>query len=471
MLKIITEKITFTTGLLLLFIPSLIAQIQFESTPPPISGIENHSKDQYLTDSSYFYSGVQSGTRWYNNRIFRVAQRNDAGNVIQAFDHDHDSLANTWYLQRKYEGSFLNDTIRKVWLSWVKNRQNNTWLLADSIHFNVHGEPTISWYKTWDPVANAFVGGKLSEFLYDESGILHLTYNHYYDTTDQSWERDNYEVVFYNQNNQDSLRQIFYWNGLSWIKDQQISYTYTPKLYLAEALQKSWNGVAWENDIKWAYIYSDELLEKTYTYSWQPDLGEWMNSRHSDYEYNPDGTTYRITDYFWDGADWLNTTRKTYTYNANQQPEEILNEFWSFGSEIWKNVSLNTYTYHTASGNREEYTFYIWNTESERWENYYREHHFQSFYPSPSVPEFSRQDFTIFPNPSKGVFNLEFNDEQTGANEKLLMVYTVDGKLIKTMRLAAEQHAVNLSGLSPGIYRLALKSGDSFSEQLLIIGQ
>ncbi len=447
------------------FVPNATAQ-HFQPDRP-----HEQTEGQYLTDSTYYFLGNTFGESWFKNKVYRVTKRNDAGNVLQAFDHEYDTINLKWYQQRKYEGSFLNDTIRKVWLTWVKNTATGYWILSDSIHFNIHGSPTISWFKIWDPEQLKFVGGKLSEYIYNEQGVLHLTYNHVYDTIDESWQRENYEVVFYNRHNLDSLRQTFYWNGLAWIKDQQRKYTYTPKLFLAEEFLETWNGVEWANEKKLEYVYSDELLDEVYDYNWQPDLGEWMYNKYSDYTYNPDETTYQVTVFFWNGSDWLNTTRKTYQYDPNQLLIEILNEFWSFASEIWKNVSLNTYTYHEPSGNRQQYSFFTWDTDLEQWINYYREHNFWTFYPYPSVPEIDQSTFEIFPNPSNGYFHLGFNNQQQLLQDGLLMIYTTNGRLIKTIQISHSQSTINATDLSPGFYQLVLRSKNGVSRKSLIISK
>lgn len=470
-IEMTSKNIILSVAFTILVVATSFTQNAERARFSDISATENHSKDQYLTDSTYFYVGNESGSQWYQNKIYRVAQRNAANNVILAYDYENDSEDRAWFQQRRYQGSFLNDTIRKLWQSWVKNTNTNEWLLADSIHFNIHGSPTVSWYKVWDPFMNSFVEGKLSEFFYNDDGILHLTYNHYWDTAVNNWQRANYKVNYYNQYGLDSLNEFYYWNGINWIKDQQTHYSYSPKLFLEEELQKTWNGVEWENSRKIVFGYSNDLIEDILVYNWQPDLNDWFNYGLTGYVYNPDETVHQVTEYLWGGSEWLNTTRKTYTYNPNQQPLEILNELWSFSSETWQNLSLNVYSYDNISGNREEFSFFTWNTDQERWIYFYRERNFWGFYPSPSIPEIDQAGFNILPNPSNGLFQLGFNNQQQPFQDGILMIYTTNGHLIKTLQINHSQSTINATDLSPGAYQLVLRSKNGVFRQSLIISK
>jgi hypothetical protein len=465
------KKIILITGLSILLALSSIAQTQVIEPTENLSGIVNHSKDQYLTDSTYFYNGIETGTQWYHNKIYRVQERNAANNVVLAYDYDFSSKDRAWFQQRKYQGSFLNDTIRTLWQSWVKNTNTNEWLLADSIHFNINGAPTISWYKVWDPFMNKFVDGKFSDFIYNDEGLLHLAYNHYWDTAANSWQRSSYEVNFYNQNGLDSINQFFFWNGINWIKDRQTHFTYTPKLLPEEEIQEIWNGVDWENSRKIVYSYSNDLIADILVFNWQPGLQEWFNYGLTEYTYNPDETLHQVSNYLWNGSDWLNSTRKTYAYNSNQETLEILNELWTFSTETWENLSLNVYSYDNASGNREEFSFYTWNTETEQWSNFYRERNFWGFYPSPSVPEIPKAGFSIFPNPSRGVFSIEFENMQKAVHDGFLMIYSIDGRLVKTIQAGNLQSSINAEDLPTGVYRLVLKMNEGISNHTLIISR
>lgn len=430
--------------------------------------VQEQSRDQYLTDSTHFFLGNAFGESWFNNKVYRVKSRNEANNVLTASDYEYDTLVQQWYEQRRYQGSFLNDTIRKLWQSWIYNPNNSEWLLADSIHFNIYGSPTMSWYKIWDPMIRKFTGGKLSEFFYNDQGILHLTYNHYFDTLSENWKKDYYEVVHYNTHNLDSLRQLFKWNGAGWTDSLRISFTYDDKMEPDEEVQQLWTGNAWQNDKKWKYELTGGMLNELYEYTWQEALQEWMFKEFSDYSYTPGMLLEQVTDYLWDGSEWLNKTRKTYTYDRDELIEEILNEFWSFGNEAWINASLNTYAYD-QHGNRTEFSFYTWDNYYEKWINFYREKNFLSFYPSPSVREFDPPQFELYPNPTRGQLQIKPGPDLANSKVKLLMVYSMDGRLMKTVSLSGFNRLIDISNLPVGTYRVILKTDKGISGRLLVI--
>jgi len=316
--------------------------------------IQHSPKDHFVTDSTWYSLGNTFGQNWFKNRIYRVKQLNDAGNVLSASDYEYDTLGLFWYEQRRYEAHFVNNTTRTLWLSFVYNQQANTWHLADSIHFNSSGLPLRSWYKEWNPITHTFEGGRLSEFIYNEQDLLHLTYNKNLDTVSGQWRRASYEVIYYNKNALDSIRQISRWDSSQgiWIDSLRKSYTYNPRLFPEEEIDQLWIGNSWQNYKKWEYIYVDNLIDEEYEYNWNDFSKGWEYKDFSDYSYNPNLTLEKRTDYFWDGYEWFNKTRKSYTYNAQSLPIEILNEFWSFGFNQWTKSSLNTYDYDN-NGNRD----------------------------------------------------------------------------------------------------------------------
>lgn len=432
--------------------------------PPP-----GQSGDQYLTDSTYYYLGNTFGESWFNHQVYRVTARNEANNVLTASDYEYDTLAFRWYEQRRYQGSFLNDTIRRLWQSWVLNPGNGLWLLADSIHFNIDGSPTVSWYKEWDPVERKFAGGKFSEFIYNEQGILHLTYNRYFDTISGDWIRDYYDVMHYNHHNLDSLRQVYKWDGSHWSDSLRITYIWTPKLNPESEVWELWQDGAWQNARKLEYVFTNDLVDEIYEYDWLEALEDWMYKDFTDYSYNPDHAVDTISDYLWDGSDWINKTRKTYTYNTNQQTTEVLNEYWSFSNEAWVKASLNSYIYD-QHGNRKEFSFYTWDEDQNRWRNFYKEENFWVFYPS-AVDEPQQPQFEIFPNPSDGIFHINPDPKIANSKKKLLMLYTSDGQLLKTRQLTDFTRPIDLSGLHPGAYHLVLKTDTAISGRILLISE
>lgn len=80
----------------------------------------------------------------------------------------------------------------------------------------------------------------------------------------------------------------------------------------------------------------------------------------------------------------------------------------------------------------------------------------------------STNNFKVFPNPTSGIININF---QIDGNEKInieAVLFDVSGKLVKTDRLFHQKESLDYSNLTKGVYILKL-TGRNFSETLKII--
>lgn len=444
-------------------------QVNPEFSSPEYWQNPNTIQGHYVTDSTWYSLGNTFGQNWFKNRIYRVNQRNNAGNVQLAYDHEYDTIGFYWYKQRRYEALFINDTIRKLWLSSVFDQSSGNWLLSDSIHFNVSGSPTRSWYKVWDPLEHKFTGGQLTDFIYDDQGFPYLTYNKYYDTISSNWQKDFYEVVQRNQSHLDSLRQISVWNAASgdWRDSLRINYSYDQKLMPQEEIHQLWQANNWENYKKWEFVFVDNLIEEAYEYTWDAFSGSWEYKNFSDYDYYPNLNLERITVYLWDGIEWLNKTRKSYIYNAQQQPKEILNEYWSFGYNQWSKSSLNTYDYD-SNGNRNYFAFFIWDEYNIRWINFYKEENFWSLFEPESIVEWGKIDFDIYPNPVSEKVQIVLSEKDGFSKSNQLLIYSSDGRLILSKSLSGISESVSLTNFPSGHYHFILKTENGIGSRVVI---
>lgn len=461
-------------NILLIALVFFLSVYTFAQVDPPFSSPEHWQnpstiQDHFVTDSTWYSLGNTFGQNWFKNRVYRVNQRNNTGDVQLAYDHEYDTLGLYWYKQRRYEARFINDSIRKLWLSYVFDQSSGSWLLSDSIHFNSSGSPLRSWYKVWDPATHKFTGGQLTDFIYDEQGFPYLTYNKFYDTISGNWQKDFYEVVQRNQHQLDSLRQIFVWSESSgnWIDSLRITYAYNEKLNLQEEIHQLWTGNNWGNDKKWVHTYIDNLPDETYEFTWDAFSESWEYKNFSEYAYYPDLTLEKITVYLWDGFEWLNKTRRTYTYNTNLQPEEILNEYWSFGYNQWSKSSLNNYDYD-INGNRNYFAFFIWDEYNARWINFYKEENFWSLFEAQAVEEFAIIDFEIYPNPATEKVQIVLSEKERVSQNKYLLIYSADGRLILSKLLSGNIESVSLTNLPSGNYHFIVKTENGIGSRVVI---
>jgi hypothetical protein len=78
-----------------------------------------------------------------------------------------------------------------------------------------------------------------------------------------------------------------------------------------------------------------------------------------------------------------------------------------------------------------------------------------------------KESFSLFPNPTSGIVNLELNPALT--SNSILNIYNETGALVRTISLKQGQHQLNLTELIDGIYFVEIRSGESNLKQKLII--
>lgn len=83
-----------------------------------------------------------------------------------------------------------------------------------------------------------------------------------------------------------------------------------------------------------------------------------------------------------------------------------------------------------------------------------------------SVPEYSEEQFKVFPNPCEGVLNIHTAEELTGAE---LSIYNNMGKRVAYKASLSPQAIIDLSGLPQGIYCITIKMGNYFANQLIVL--
>ena len=75
--------------------------------------------------------------------------------------------------------------------------------------------------------------------------------------------------------------------------------------------------------------------------------------------------------------------------------------------------------------------------------------------------------FKLYPNPTKGVLNVEIENFTDGTNASI-SVFDLQGRQVYNNNNASPTNAVDLSGQSPGTYILILKAGDKTSEWKIV---
>ena len=131
------------------------------------------------------------------------------------------------------------------------------------------------------------------------------------------------------------------WNGVNWINDSNVVFTYNEYSLISEELDKDWVGSQWVEILKHLYDYNSSLNLNQVKLQYLSG-SVWTDSLKSVYNYNSFGQVSTITTYDWDNNSWINYQLMTATYNNNQLAQEVYKLWDGIG---WENSERNVYTY------------------------------------------------------------------------------------------------------------------------------
>ena len=83
------------------------------------------------------------------------------------------------------------------------------------------------------------------------------------------------------------------------------------------------------------------------------------------------------------------------------------------------------------------------------------------------VDKIKEANFSISPNPAVRYIDLNLTRMETG----IIRIYAINGKLVKHESFSANQKRVNLNGLKPGLYFVAVESAEGTSVRKLIVSR
>ncbi len=86
-----------------------------------------------------------------------------------------------------------------------------------------------------------------------------------------------------------------------------------------------------------------------------------------------------------------------------------------------------------------------------------------------SIKSIENNEISIFPNPSNGIFNLEFKNLQASARPCSVSIIDITGKTIKQLSVINNQLSIDLSNSQKGIYFINIKTGAKIYTQKIII--
>ncbi len=204
------------------------------------------------------------------------------------------------------------------------------------------------------------------------------------------------------------------------------------------------------------------------------------------YEYNPDGTEYRVTEERKDDPSgpwtpswrttstyitvnnsrqvqttleekyelnaWISDYRSTYSYNNDGTIKEFLEEEWDRGDSKWVNSSKDMVSY--KNGKMYQITGQEWKKELNQWENSSRIT-FDLPTSSDAITRDNKHFISIYPNP----FSTEVTIENRTKSEVNLTIYNTSGQMVFSSVSTGTRNRIALGHLPGGTYYLIAKDG------------
>jgi hypothetical protein len=432
------------------------------------SGIGYQRNGTFIIDSTYNYLGNTHGQDWFLHQRYLVESRDQWGNFLKATTFEYDTVNNVWFQHQKYEAEYHDSLTTSFWNAHVWDSKANRWRMSDSISFNDEGSPVINWYKAWDPVKFRFSRGQRIIYNY-QSEILLSRDIQKFDTLSGNWKPDESISYTYNEDGVLSNELIMEWDSTSndWKNYSIIQYVYNDDLLIQSETTQFWDdGNSWVNSFKYEYEYfeASKKLEKRLRSSWIPNVG-WELGTQILYTYNENFLLQEALSQVWLEFEnkWYNTAVYSYVYNPQGQRTEILYRSWDFAGH-WVNESWTFYNFDD-NGNQVQYVFKIWNNENNLWDNYYKSTNYWSEFVPSGIIKIPGLDIQVFPNPTGGIVYFSLNED---AKNLTATIYTIDGKLMLTEFIGANQAQINLANFPGGKYLLVVNSGGKKYVELVI---
>jgi hypothetical protein len=410
---------------------------------------------KFVNDSTHYFYGNAFGQEWFLGRIYRVEQRNNAGNVTASAEYVYDTLRYQWYKQRRYEARFNHDTLNLSWMAYVRRWPGSEWLMSDSIAFDANGNPQINWFKAWDEEAQKFVRGQRVVTLSDENQRPYERWFQAYDTVSGMWIKDYYLQINYNQHGLDSLITYYNWQvqQQQWTDSLRIATTYDENLLLDQIIHQLYENNTWINFQRYDYFFdANDRISELYQYVFDADQQVWKYKYFTNHLYGS-GQQERIQQ-LWNGSEWLNRSKVTTIYQQ-ELVGEVYTYYWSFNTSKWANASLSVYEYDTAA-NRTLYTFYAWDEYNFKWRNFYKQQFFWSWFTPQAIMEPPAARFRVFPNPAVNSINVQMAESVSGQKIMRIVIFDTNGRLAQQQFANGNQFQIDISTLVPGQYLLTL---------------
>lgn len=223
-----------------------------------------------------------------------------------------------------------------------------------------------------------------------------------------------------------------------------------------------WSKVANGNGIDVAYSITHDPLQSTVFVA-----GTYSNPTTGFLGFYPSSSPYRET--FISGFDFASGTQTSVTVQAGSGTKDIIYDVESSGYELYTcgqfgvgNLNFPGAGIPTLNSNSNNYDAFF--ARLDNGGNFFR-----NKAPLRETQEAIQEDkITLYPNPSKGEFNLQFEEEESG----IIQIYDINSKLVYEKSIVETMNIdLDLTDQANGVYFVRVSTSKGVQSKKLIIQQ
>src|ERR1035437_757894 len=326
------------------------------------------------------------------------------------------------------------DTVNSVWsyVDSIRNTYNSSGNIILKLDYyggptypgktvyiyNGNGKETSDTSKNWN--SSSYVMYGLNTFTYDVNGnqTKHLQYSGWDGSVWSSGDKDDYTFDVNNNETQD-LHQT--WNGTAWVNSSKSDIAWSGT-QMIEEIDQYWDGNGWVNYFKADYTYSSGQLAGFSGSNWSGT--NWINSDNNIllvwYQWNGASGNSKLSSYTQQvpiGNLWKDSIKYNYTYDSHGNQIDYLVQSKPANTYITTDEEKHIFQYD-GNSNIIEDIYQNWSIVTTATRNYIkRDFSDFQFLTVTAINEnaTNNEQWTIFPNPSSGVFKLQMNSAHAGS--------------------------------------------------------
>lgn len=403
----------------------------------------NSFLNNWSFDTSYYYVS----TNYYSHQFYDYIYN---GRIVYK---SYDSQTNQFNGGGLVQYEMYNDTLYKSINYYGYNAASETYYPTSrySYAYDENNFMQMELQQAWNSSTEVYENDSRHFYVFENGRQMQVVYQYWSGT---AWVNADKDVYEYDSNGNQTLSMDYNWDDVNykWVNNSRNTYTYTNNL-ITERINSDWNSgtSTWDNDFRYVYSYDANGNEITYrSDDWV--AGSWVFLNKNTQTYNANNLVVNYLSQNWDnvGSAWINDSQSNYTYDANGNNTSYISQNWNSGTSTWVNSYRSEYTYD-ANNNRTQYKESSWNSGTSSWDYSYRGDYFWSVYETTNLSDLNKPRFTVFPNPSNGLIQVDFND---GHFDRILIT-DMSGKVVYNQK-AFPGETINVRQFGSGLYTVQL---------------